>query len=170
MTDHAMFWGECLPGCKACAALPVPSQAALDSLRVDMPVGLTPGEKRAFIMGVAAAARGHVADRTVALTPDELDALLQDLERDHGERDFESECPACTGTQKLRAALRMPMAMSPAPAEGSLEVRKSHFYVGGAAAGCVALPPPPFCPLCGSTGHAPGCPYVSAGGKGASHG
>lgn len=36
----------------------LPPQVALDSPRVDMPPGLSEGEKRAFMLGVAAGALG----------------------------------------------------------------------------------------------------------------
>jgi hypothetical protein len=38
----------------------LPSQAALDSPRVSMPPGLTPGEKQAFMLGVAACSNAGV--------------------------------------------------------------------------------------------------------------
>jgi hypothetical protein len=60
----------------------------------------------------------HLDLRTVTLTADELDALLQDLEGQHGEHDFEPECPACTGTRKLRAALN-PSGVSPSVAQST---------------------------------------------------
>lgn len=40
----------------------------------------------------------------VALDIEELAEIIAHLEERHGESDYESECPACTGLQKLIAA------------------------------------------------------------------
>ena len=59
-----------------------------------------------------------VADRTVTLTLDEIQALIEDLENTgHTVEDFEAECPTCTAHRKLKDA----QAAASLPSSGGKE-------------------------------------------------
>jgi hypothetical protein len=72
-TDHNAEFAQKLAA-EVSAGAPLPSQASLESPRVDMPPGLTDGEKRAFMLGVAAGSA-----RAALPAPSELEALADDL-------------------------------------------------------------------------------------------
>lgn len=45
-----------------------------------------------------------MADLTVTLTPDEAQALIEEVAHVHDVEDFEGECPVCTAYRKLKDA------------------------------------------------------------------